>query len=138
VIDLYKEYQPKLEDPTPIILNQIHTTFFNHSQYDLNRLRQNPSNVSMNFQNYLGGYSDNVVEIIENFQLEKPIAKLNKNNRLFQFIEKFSEIDLHPNRVSNHQMGHFCLFQSRLLSYGVCWEKGIAISTKQRKNSCPP
>ena len=105
VIDLYKEYQHKVEDPTPIILNQIHTTFFNHSKYDLNRLRQDPSNVQMNLQNYLGGYSENVVEIIENFQLEKPIEKLNKNNRLFQFIEKFSEIDLHPNRVTNHQMG---------------------------------
>ena len=105
VIDLYKEYQHKVEDPTPIILNQIHTTFFNHSKYDLNRLRQDPSNVQMNLQNYLGGYSENVVEIIENFQLEKPIEKLNKNNRLFQFIDKFSEIDLHPNRVTNHQMG---------------------------------
>ena len=105
VIDLYKEYQNKVEDPTPIILNEIHTTFFNHSKYDLNRLRQDPSNVQMNFQNYLGGYSENVVEIIENFQLEKPVEKLNKSNRLFQFVEKFSEIDLHPNRVSNHQMG---------------------------------
>jgi len=105
VIDLYKEYQNKVEDPTPIILNEIHTTFFNHSKYDLNRLKQDHSNVRMNFENYLGGYSENVVEVIENFQLEKPIDKLNKNNRLFQFIEKFSEIDLHPNRVSNHQMG---------------------------------
>jgi len=59
----------------------------------------------MNFQNYLGGYSGNVVEIVENFQLEKPVEKLNKNNRLYQFIEKFSEIDLHPEIVSNHQMG---------------------------------
>jgi hypothetical protein len=30
----------------------------------------------MNFNNYLSGYSENVVEIIENFQLEKPIEKL--------------------------------------------------------------
>jgi type I restriction enzyme M protein len=59
----------------------------------------------MNFQNYLGGYSENVVEIIENFQLEKPVEKLNKSNRLFQFVEKFSEIDLHPDNISNHQMG---------------------------------
>ena len=105
VIDLYKEYQHKVEDPTPIILNQTHTTFFNHSKFDLKRLKQDHSNVRINFENYLGGYSENVVEIVENFQLEKPIEKLNKNNRLFQFIEKFSEIDLHPNRVSNHQMG---------------------------------
>ncbi len=105
VIDLYKEYQHRVEDPTPIILNQTHTTFFNHSKFDLKRLKQDHSNVRINFENYLGGYSENVVEIVENFQLEKPVEKLNKNNRLFQFIEKFSEIDLHPNRVSNHQMG---------------------------------
>ncbi len=94
-----------VEDPTPIILNEIKTSLFNHSQFDIKRLRQDHSNVEMNFQNYLGGYSENVVEIVENFQLEKPIEKLNKNNRLFQFIEKFSEIDLHPNIISNHQMG---------------------------------
>ena len=105
VINLYNEYKSQVDDPTPIILGKINTTFFNHSQYDLTRLKQDPSNVMMNFNNYLSGYSENVVEIIENFQLEKPIEKLNKNNRLFQFIEKFSEIDLHPDVVSNHQMG---------------------------------
>ena len=105
VIDLYNEYKSQVDDPTPIILGQVNTTFFNHSQYDLTRLKQDPSNVMMNFNNYLSGYSENVVEIIENFQLEKPIEKLHKNNRLFQFIEKFSEIDLHPDVVSNHQMG---------------------------------
>jgi type I restriction enzyme M protein len=105
VINLHNEYKSQVDDPSPIILGKINTTFFNYSQYDLNRLKQDPSNVMMNFNNYLSGYSENVVEIIENFQLEKPIEKLNKNNRLFQFIEKFSEIDLHPDVVSNHQMG---------------------------------
>ena len=105
VIDTFNEYKSKVDDPTPIILNKINTTFYNHSKYDLNRLKQDPSNVHINFQNYLGGYSNNVVEIVENFQLEKPIEKLNKNNRLFQFIEKFSEIDLHPDKVPNHMMG---------------------------------
>jgi len=59
----------------------------------------------MNFQNYLGGFSNNVVEIIENFQLEKPVEKLNKNNRLFILIDKFTEIDLHPDKISNRDMG---------------------------------
>lgn len=104
-ISLYNKYKSQVDDPTPIILEEINTTFFNHSQYDLNRLKQDPSNVMMNFNNYLSGYSTNVFEIIGNFQLERPIEKLNKNNRLFQFIEKFSEIDLHPDVVSNHQMG---------------------------------
>ena len=117
VIDLYNEYKSQGDDPTPIILGKVNTTFFNHSQYDLTRLKQDPSNVMMNFNNYLSGYSENVVEIIENFQLEKPIEKLNKNNRLFQFIEKFSEIDLHPDVVSNHQMGQ--IFEELLRKFSM-------------------
>ncbi len=105
VINLHNEFKSKVEDPTPIILNKVNTSFFNHSQFDLNRLKQDPSNIQMNLQNYLGRFSNNVLEVVENFQLEKPIEKLNKNNRLYQFIEKFSEIDLHPDLVSNHQMG---------------------------------
>ena len=105
VINLYNEYKSKVDDPSPIILGKINTSFFNHSNYDLNRLKQDHSNIKMNFNNYINGYSENVLEIIENFQLEKPVEKLQKNNRLFQFIEKFSEIDLHPNVISNHQMG---------------------------------
>ena len=105
VINLHNEFKSKVEDPTPIILNKVNTSFFNHSQFDLNRLKQDPSNIEINLQNYLDGFSNNVLEVVENFQLEKPIEKLNKNNRLYQFIEKFSEIDLHPDVVSNHQMG---------------------------------
>ena len=105
VFNIYEEYRTQVEDPTPIILNRINTTFFNHSKYDLNRLKSDPQNIYMNFQNYLGGFSDNVVEIIENFQLEKPVEKLNKNNRLFILIDKLTEIDLHPDKISNHDMG---------------------------------
>jgi len=105
MFNIYEEYKSKVDDPTPIILNKINTTFFNHSKYDLNRLKSDPQNININFENYLGGYSDNVVEILENFQLEKPVQKLNKNNRLFILIDKLTEIDLHPDKISNRDMG---------------------------------
>jgi len=105
VFKIYEEYRTKVDDPTPIIKNRINTDFFNYSKYDLKRLKSDPQNIYMNFQNYLGGFSNNVVEIIENFQLEKPVEKLNKNNRLFILIDKFTEIDLNPDKISNHDMG---------------------------------
>jgi type I restriction enzyme M protein len=105
VVNLHNEYKNKVEDPTPIILSKINSTFFNHSKYDLNRLKSDPQNIHRNFQNYLGGFSENVVDIIENFGFEKPVEKLNKNNRLYQLIDKFTEIDLHPDKISNHEMG---------------------------------
>ncbi len=106
VIKLYEKYtSKKVDNPTPLILKKIGTTFCNHSRYDLERLRQDPGNVLKNLHNYLGGYSQNVLEVIENFQLDKPIERLDKNGRLFQFVEKFSGINLRPDQVSNHQMG---------------------------------
>lgn len=105
VIDLYEKYSQKVNDPTPMILNEIGLSFYNHSKYDLHRLRQDHLNISLNFNNYLNGFSPNVREIIENFQLEKPIEKLTKNGKLYQVIETFSTIDLHPNVVDNHTMG---------------------------------
>ncbi len=63
-------------------------------------------NIELNFNNYLNGYSRNVREIIENFQLEKIITKLVKNDLLYQLVEMFTEVDLSPNNVTNHEMGY--------------------------------
>jgi len=105
IYNLYEEFKDKVEDPSPIIKNRIKTEFYNFSKYDLSRLKQDPKNININFQNYINGYSKNVYDIIENFQLDKPVEKLHKNNRLFQLIEKFSSVDLHPSVVDNHTMG---------------------------------
>jgi type I restriction enzyme M protein len=80
--------------------------FFNHSFYDLRRLAQDSKNIELNFNNYINGYSKNVREIIENFQLEKIIAKLAKNDLLYQLVEMFAEVDLSPANVTNHEMGY--------------------------------
>lgn len=101
--DLYQTYKDKLDDPSVVIKNKIGLSFYNHSRFDLSRLTSN--SLKQNFQNYLDGYSKNVYEIIEHFQLDKPIEKLLKNNRLYLLISKFKAIDLHPSVVSNHAMG---------------------------------
>ena len=105
IFNLYEEFKSKVEDPSPIIKSKLKTEFFNYSKFDLSRLKQDPRNVFINFQQYINGFSKNVYDIIENFQLEKPVEKLNKNNRLYLLIEKFTEVDLHPNVVDNHSMG---------------------------------
>jgi type I restriction enzyme M protein len=105
IYNLYEEYKSKVDDPSPIIKNTVKKEFYNHSKYDLVRLKSDPKNIYMNFQNYINGYSKNVYEIIENFQFEKPVEKLNKINKLYLLIDKFTEIDLHPSVVDNHTMG---------------------------------
>lgn len=105
VVRLYEELKNEIDDPSPIIMKQTGLKFFNHSKFDLARLKQDSGGLKVNFPNYLNGFSQNVFEIIENFQLEKPVEKLIKNNKLYLLIDKFSEIDLHPDEVNNHTMG---------------------------------
>ena len=106
VVKQYNELlQSGIDDPTPIIKKKTGLNFFNYSPYDLTRLKSDPNGLKINFPNYLNGYSDNVHQILENFQLDKPVEKLIKNKKLYSLIDKFTEVDLHPNKVDNHTMG---------------------------------
>lgn len=106
VVKQYNELlQSGIDDPTPIIRKKTGLNFFNYSPYDLTRLKSDPNGLKINFPNYLNGYSDNVHQILENFQLDKPVEKLIKNNKLYSLIDKFTEVDLHPDKIDNHTMG---------------------------------
>uniref|UniRef100_UPI0040474061 type I restriction-modification system subunit M n=1 Tax=Polynucleobacter sp. TaxID=2029855 RepID=UPI0040474061 len=105
VFELFTKYKDQLSDPTPVILRQVGYPFFNSSKFDLSRIKSDPNNVLMNFNNYVQGYSKNVRDIIENFSINPLVEKLHKNKRLYLLIDKFTEFDLHPNKIDNHQMG---------------------------------
>ena len=106
-INTFNQYKDKVSEEVlpPIILKETNTSFYNTSQYDLARLKADPNNIALNFENYLNGFSKDVRDIIENFNLGPFIERLDKNNRLFIFCDKFTEVDLHPNQVDNHTMG---------------------------------
>ena len=106
-VKTYNRFRDKVpEELLPqIILKETNTRFYNTSQYDLSRLKADPNNIRLNFDNYLNRFSKDVRDIIENFNLDRFIERLDKNNRLFIFCDKFTEIDLHPDQVDNHTMG---------------------------------
>jgi type I restriction enzyme M protein len=109
VLEAYNKYKDQLDEEQlkPILYQATNgLSFYNTSKYDLYRLSQDAGNIELNFNNYLNGFSKNVYEIIENFQVDKIKTKLAKNNLLFMLVRRFTEIDLHPDRVSNHEMGY--------------------------------
>lgn len=73
--------------------------FYNTSRFTLKTLLGNPSQLVANLTHYLDGFSDNVREIIEKFDLANQIRKMAEANALFGVIEKFvsPEINLSPN-----------------------------------------
>lgn len=67
-----------------------------------------PDNIEKNFYNYINGYSDEVKDIIKNFDLNKQIEKMSDNGILYQVIDTFNseKANLHPSYVSNIEMGY--------------------------------
>ncbi len=107
VIRTYKQFKHTLPDLNQILMKSAKDLkFYNTSYYDLRRLTQDAANIEMNFYNYINGYSPNVREILESFNIDKIVAKLVKNDYLFKLVDKFTEVDLHPEMVSNHEMGY--------------------------------
>ena len=82
--------------------------FYNTSEYDFKKLLDDPANIETNFYNYINGYSKEVVDIIENFDLERHIKRMANNNILFTVIEAFNQknANLHPSEVTNIEMGY--------------------------------
>ena len=70
------------------------------------KLKGDPNNIAANLTHYIKGFSTRAREIIEHFGFEEHIAKLDKADRLYLVVSKFCEIDLHPDKVSNIEMGY--------------------------------
>lgn len=79
--------------------------FHNHSPLDFEKLKGDPDNIEKHLVSYTKGFSANVRKIFDFFEFEKEIEKMNESNILYLVVSKFSEVDLHPNTVSNGEMG---------------------------------
>ncbi|MDE7432873.1 MAG: type I restriction-modification system subunit M [Lachnospiraceae bacterium] len=65
--------------------------FYNISPFDFQRLCNDATHIEKNFREYLNGFSDNVQDIIENFEFDREITKLANNGMLFLIIEAFNK-----------------------------------------------
>ena len=105
IVEIHNQFKDKRDDTSKIIHTKLGIKFSNYSQYDFERLKQEPNKLDENIYEYLSSFSSNVQDIIQNFGLQKHIEKLNSNDRLYLLIEKFTTVDLHPDVVDNHTMG---------------------------------
>ena len=99
-----KREAAKLE-PTPFLLQASGQLFFNTSPMDLKAVIGDQDHVAENLRAYIQGFSPAVRDIFESFEFHTQIDKLDKANLLYLVTEKFVGIDLHPDSVSNAQMG---------------------------------
>ncbi len=90
----------------PILNKTAGFNFHNRSQFDFDKLIADPNNIAANLRNYINGFSEDAREIIEQFEFDNQITKLDDNNLLFLVLKRFQETDLHPNTISSMEMGY--------------------------------
>jgi type I restriction enzyme M protein len=79
--------------------------FYNTSRYDFDKLLADAPHVAANLRNYIAGFSQNMREVLEKFDFDNTISKLDEAGLLFQVLERFKNVDLHPDKVDNATMG---------------------------------
>ncbi|GAA2439121.1 N-6 DNA methylase [Streptomyces mauvecolor] len=81
-------------------------SFYNTSTYTLRSIAGDASNAATLLQKYVGAFSDNAREVLDKYEFNQQIRKLDDANLLYQVIGKFTDLDLHPEAVPNHNMGY--------------------------------
>jgi len=88
---------------------------YNTSPYTFARLLGDAENIAPNLVAYINGFSPTARSIFERFKFADQIEKLDASNRLFTIIKAMADIDLHPGRIDNLQMGY--LFEHLVMRF---------------------
>ena len=92
-------------NPEPFLLKTAQQLFYNTSPLDLKMLMGDQDHIGENLRAYMQAFSPAVRDIFESFEFHAQIDKLAKSGLLYLVTEKFANIDLHPDAVSNAEMG---------------------------------
>ncbi len=104
-------YLPKVEklsdSAKDLALNKIAgANFHNQSQFDFAKMVADPNHIAANLRNYINGYSASAREIIEYFNFDDQIERMDdpKADILFLVVKKFADIDLLE--MGSEEMGY--------------------------------
>jgi type I restriction enzyme M protein len=95
----------KLENLDPQLRRASGLAFYNTSRYDFEKLLGDAPHLAANLRNYIAGFSQNMREVVERFDFDNTISKLDEAGLLFKVLERFKNVDLHPETVDNPTMG---------------------------------
>ncbi|WP_307868904.1 class I SAM-dependent DNA methyltransferase [Micromonospora sp. C95] len=95
-----------VQNMDPVLRKTAGLSFYNTSEMSFRRLLGDQDHVALNLRAYIGGFSPGAVDVLDKYGFDPQIARLTEAGLLYQVVAKFADIDLHPDVVSNHQMGY--------------------------------
>lgn len=97
----------KYKNKDPFLTKAAGYKFYNTSEFTFGKLKDDANNIVDNLTDYIKGFSENARTILESFDIYSQIERLEKANLLYLVVSKFvDDIDLHPDSVSNNEMGY--------------------------------
>ena len=94
-----------VENPELALQRTARQQFFNRHPLRFHQLLNDPGNLADHLRAYIDGYSSLARQVVEKFEFDKQIDRLKDANLLYKVIGRVCEVDLHPDRVSNAEMG---------------------------------
>ena len=108
VLAEYERRKGRLKGPAlDKMLNRVSgQRFHNRSPLDFDKLQGDPDNIAQHLTSYINGFSAEVRHIfVDYFDFGTEVVKMQEANILYLVVSKFRDVDLHPDRVPNEQMG---------------------------------
>ncbi|MDA8360204.1 MAG: class I SAM-dependent DNA methyltransferase [Actinomycetota bacterium] len=96
----------QVDNVEPVLCAVAEQHFYNTSPLDLPRLLDDPAQALGNLRAYIAGFSSGAREVLEKFDFDTQITRLARADLLYLVLSRFAEIDLHPDTVSNLEMGY--------------------------------
>lgn len=103
VCSQYESMKASGVDMNLILPTTAGATFYNVSQFSLNSVGS--TSTRANLEDYVAKFSANARQVFEHFAFSDWLVQLDKANLLYLVTQKFASIDLHPETISNHEMG---------------------------------
>jgi len=106
VLERAKMLPDSLDNKAPVLMHAAGQLFYNTSRHSFATLLGDPDNLAANLRNYIAGFSESARDIINKFNFDVQIDRLDQNNLLYLVASKFADLDMSPDRVSNLEMGY--------------------------------
>ncbi|MFF3906966.1 N-6 DNA methylase [Streptomyces sp. NPDC001848] len=106
VSELAARYKDGEIDPDGFLCRASGHSFYNRSGLTLKKIAADPQDAAKNLQVYVGAFSDNARGVLDRFDFARQVRRLDDAGLLYKVIGRFTDLDLHPAVVPNHNMGY--------------------------------
>jgi type I restriction enzyme M protein len=106
VLAKVKDLGGRVGNLDPILRRAADQPFYNVSPLDFRGLLADPEHIAQSLRLYIDAFSPGAVEVLDKYGFDAEITRLDGADLLYQVVARFADVDLHPDNVSNLQMGY--------------------------------